>query len=78
MFRKNKGLRNFTERFGTQAVIGFSKIVDSVAVVLLNSNFKKLSEKELQQQMIWYTHTMDSLNLLREVKAIIVGTHHSP
>ena len=78
MFRKNKGLKNFTERFGTQAVIGFSKIIDSVAVVLLNSNFNKLSEKELQQQMIWYTHTMDSLNLLREVKIIIVGTHHSP
>jgi len=49
-----------------------------VAVVLLNSNFDRLSASEAQAQQAWYTRTMDSLDEDGSIRAAIVCCHHSP
>ncbi len=78
MFFEERGRENFITRFGYNATIGTVKVVDSLAVVLLNSNFGKLTETQLATQLQWYDSTMSALNNSTGVKAIIVGCHHSP
>jgi len=78
MMRKNSGRKSFINRFGYDATIGTVQNIDSVAVILLNSNIKKLTKTEQQQQIKWYIHTMDSLECDNSIQTIIVCTHHSP
>lgn len=54
MFNKSKGIKKFTKRFPNQSTAGYYIIVDSVAMVMLNSNFKKLSKQEYTTQQDWY------------------------
>jgi hypothetical protein len=49
-----------------------------MAVIMLNSNFSKLSALEFQRQQLWYKATMDSLDKDDAIKAIVVCTHHAP
>ncbi|MCX6284038.1 MAG: metallophosphoesterase [Bacteroidetes bacterium] len=62
---KSAGMRMFTKRFPEQWLYGYFVDVDSIAIVLLNSNFKHLV-------------VMDSLDADPGIKAIIVCTHHAP
>ncbi len=76
MFRDRRGQLNFNKRFPEHRHTGYLQVVDSIAVVMMNSNFNKLSAKENEQQLQWYNKTLDSLNNQPAVKGIIVASHH--
>ncbi len=78
MFNTKSGRKKFIERFGYQSTIGTVHTIDSVAVVLVNSNAGKLTDAEQGTQVKWYSQTMDSLDRAPGVKAVVIGTHHSP
>ena len=78
MFNRAKGEANFNKRFPMNVNTGYVSVADSVAVVLLNSNFNALSNEEKEKQQTWYDATLESLDLTDSIKAIIVACHHSP
>ncbi len=78
MWSRRKGERNFQKRFPDNVDIGYLSITDSIAVIMLNSNFKKLSETEINKQVLWYERTLKNLNSDSSIKTIIVSCHHAP
>ncbi len=78
MFHAKSGQEKFVKRFGYQSTIGTVQCIDSVAVVLVNSNLSKLTKPEKATQIKWYRQTMDSLDRAAGVKIVVVGTHHAP
>lgn len=78
MFNAKKGIRNFKKRFPAYAPSGYTEVVDSVAVVLLNSNFGAMSVLEITRQNEWYEAKLNALDNDPAIKLIIVGCHHSP
>ena len=78
MFDASKGMRKFQSRFPMHKSTGYVEIIDSVAVILLNSNFSKMLPGEIQKQDIWYKNTLQQLETDNEVKFVLVGCHHSP
>jgi Icc-related predicted phosphoesterase len=72
------GIQIFKRSFKEKWLYGYLVNIDSIAIVMLNSNFNKLNENELSKQLIWYKSEMDSLDTDPAVKAIIVCTHHAP
>jgi Icc-related predicted phosphoesterase len=78
MFNKKKGTKNFRARFPMYNPAGYTEIVDSVAVVLLNSNFSKMPSAEIIAQDNWYNAIIKTLDNDKSVKLVIVGCHHSP
>lgn len=78
MFNAAKGTRNFLRRFPLYNPAGHTEIVDSVAVVLLNSNFTAMTAAEITAQNDWYKQQLTLLDQDPAVKCVIVGCHHSP
>lgn len=78
MTRPRKGETQFQKRFPNHNRIGFYQIVDSVAVVFLNSNFSKLSADDIQQQQTWFQSTLQALDTDPSVLVIIIACHHAP
>jgi predicted MPP superfamily phosphohydrolase len=78
MMNQASGERNFAQRFPNSSNTGYIVVQDSVAVVLFNSNFSKLSKNAQEAQVQWYKRSLDSLNRAEDIKFIIVGCHHSP
>jgi len=78
MFNAKKGTRNFKQRFPMYDPAGYTEIVDSVAVVLLNSNFAAMNAVAINAQNTWYQNKLNALDDDPAVKFIIVGCHHSP
>jgi len=78
MFRPSKGLKMFKQRFKEEWLYGYFVNEDSVAIVMLNSNFIHLSQNEFSKQLAWYRSVMATLDTDPAVKAIIVCTHHPP
>ena len=78
MLKPKKGVSNFEKRFANQSKTGYVVVKDSIAIVMLNSNFSKLSKKENEQQLNWYTAILSTLDTRASVKSIIVCCHHSP
>lgn len=78
MWTRRKGETNFQRRFPDYVDIGYASVIDSIAVIMLNSNFKKLSASEIDQQQNWYTTTLGKLNSDSSIKTIIVSCHHAP
>ena len=78
MGRTKKGEKNFQKRFPLSVRTGYVSITDSVAIVLLNSNFKKLSDTSIKKQEDWYKAELAKLDTTNAVKAIIVCCHHAP
>jgi Icc-related predicted phosphoesterase len=78
MSRAKKGELNFQKRFPEHVRTGYVSVMDSVAVVLANSNFSKLSREDVIHQQIWYEETMAKLDEDPAVKAVIVTCHHAP
>lgn len=78
MGRAQRGERNFQERFPDHVRTGYVVRQDSIAVVLLNSNFSKLSKAEILLQNNWLTSTLAKLDSSQEVLAVVVCCHHSP
>jgi UDP-2,3-diacylglucosamine pyrophosphatase LpxH len=78
MGKPKKGELNFQKRFPAHFRTGYLSIVDSVGILLLNSNFKALTETGVQQQQVWYDSTLKRLDSDPGIKAIIVACHHAP
>jgi hypothetical protein len=78
MFYSRTGEQHFAQTFPTHRKTGYCVSVDSVAVVLLNSNFDELEEFEQREQEQWYAHTLDSLEHDPGTVSIVVCCHHSP
>jgi predicted MPP superfamily phosphohydrolase len=78
MFNASKGTANFLRRFPLYQPAGYTRIVDSVAVVLLNSNFAAMTAAEIAVQNSWYLHELTKLDEDPAIRLIIVGCHHSP
>ncbi len=78
MGRRKKGERNFQKRFPMNVNTGYVSVTDSVAVVLLNSNFNALSAAEENLQREWYKATLAGLDSADSIKAVIVCCHHAP
>lgn len=78
MGNAKKGQEKFQLRFPNHVHTGYVEIVDSVAIVLLNSNFNKLSEADNIKQLAWYKNTLEKLDADTAVQYIITTCHHSP
>lgn len=78
MGRANQGAIRFQTRFPQHVKTGYTVIKDSIAVVLLNSNFKKMRGFHIQEQNDWYKTTLAALDSAPEIKVVIVCCHHSP
>ncbi len=78
MGQSAKGQKKFQERFPKHVKTGSLDITDSVAVILLNSNFSSLSSAEDAAQIDWYKRTLAQLDADSSVQFIITGCHHSP
>ncbi len=78
MTRPKKGEKQFQNRFPDHNRTGYYQIVDSVAVIFLNSNFSKLSSQDLKQQQTWFHNTLNALDEDSSVVATLVACHHAP
>jgi len=78
MFDAPEGRRKFEARFPACKFTGYTEIIDSVAVVLLNSNFGKMTKQEIEVQDSWYSRTITEMDSNPAIKLVIVGCHHSP
>lgn len=73
-----EGITNYSKRFQGNSLQGYCVTIDSMAVVMLNSNYKRLTRTQTVQQQQWYESKMDSLDADPGVKVIIVCLHHPP
>ena len=73
-----KGQQKFQKYFPEHLPTGFAQIIDSVAVILLNSNFSSLSKAEDAQQIMCYKELLTTLDTDPSIQYIISGCHHSP
>lgn len=73
-----KGERLFQQRFPNHVRTGYFVVVDSVATVLLNSNFSKMGNDAVAQEEVWLVKTLAQLDKDPAIKATIVTCHHAP
>jgi predicted phosphodiesterase len=78
MGQAKKGEAKFQTYFPDHVATGYVNVVDSVAVILLNSNFSKLTTEENEKQVAWYKQTLQQLDADPAIQFIITGCHHSP
>jgi hypothetical protein len=78
MGETKKGERKFQKRFPDFVKTGYVQVVDSVAVILLNSNFGTLTKEQNEQQLTWYKQELKKLDADSSVQFIISCCHHSP
>lgn len=78
MTRSRKGETQFQRRFPDHNRTGFYHVKDSIAIVFLNSNFKKLGPDALAAQQHWYQQTLEALDGDPSVALTIVACHHAP
>lgn len=78
MGRTQRGIRKFQQRFPEHVPTGYVEVRDSVAIVLLNSNFSKMSKADDEAQVAWYEKTLQALDADSSIQFIITGCHHSP
>ena len=78
MTKAEKGRIKFEKRFPLHVKTGYYVIVDSIAVVLMNSNISKLSATEVTEQKSWLERTLKMLDHNQAVQTVIVTCHHSP
>ncbi len=78
MLFAGKGKSNFLSAFPWCEPSWYQARVGAVAVLLLNSNFSRLSKEELARQQRWYESTLIALDADPSVTVVIVGAHHAP
>jgi len=74
----SRGRRNLVARFPFMGPPWYVTRVDSIAVVILNSNFAHLSGVETEAQQRWYEESLDTLDRDTSVTLIMVACHHPP
>jgi Icc-related predicted phosphoesterase len=78
MGRSQQGELNFQSRFPDHVSSGYLIRVDSVAIILLNSNFSSMNPLQIEKQDEWYKTTLKSLDEDHTVGSVMVSCHHSP
>ena len=78
MTKAENGRIQFEKRFPLHVKTGYYVIVDSIAVVLMNSNISKLSSAEVMVQSAWLEGALKMLDQNKAVQTVIVTCHHSP
>jgi Icc-related predicted phosphoesterase len=78
MYSSTKGEAAFLKRFPDQVNTGFYKVYDSIAFLMLNSNFKTLSQVQKEKQLSYYTQTLQQLDADPAIRSIVVTCHHAP
>lgn len=73
-----QGKAAFLKRFPETNYTGFTRTVDSIAFVMLNSNFKQLTPEQKLAQDSFYRNTLEQLDKDDAVKFVIVCCHHAP
>jgi 3',5'-cyclic AMP phosphodiesterase CpdA len=77
-FISSLGKEQVLKRFPFLEPSWYTTRIGTIAVILLNSNFSKLSDGEILAQQQWYADQLLQLENDSTVNAIIVGCHHSP
>jgi predicted phosphodiesterase len=72
------GIANMIERFPFMTRSWYQTRIDSLAVILLNSNISHLTTGEAAAQERWYIGTLSNLDRDSSVSMVIVGCHHPP
>ena len=72
------GEEQFNKRFPFYSKTGYSIKNGETEIILLNSNFSKMTEEEIEQQQSWYKNKLDVLEKDSTISAIIIGTHYPP
>lgn len=78
MTKAKKGEQTFQKRFPNHNRLGYLSVTDSIAIVLLNSNFKKLTSQEIITQQKWLEKTLSEIDNNVAIQAAIVSCHHAP
>lgn len=78
MYSSTKGEAAFLKRFPDQVNTGFYKVYDSIAFLMLNSNFKTLDQTQKEKQLAYYTKTLQALDADPAIRSIVVSCHHAP
>jgi hypothetical protein len=71
-------IKMFVKHFPETWLHGYCIKIDSLGIVMLNSNFDKMNDNELSKQLLWYKNMMDSLQNDPGILSVIVCTHHAP
>lgn len=77
-FNPSRGIREYQKRFPGESVYGYCVRTDSLAIVMLNSNFPHLTIEKARLQHSWYQQVLDSLDHDKSILTIIVCAHHAP
>lgn len=72
------GEEQFNKRFPFYSKTGYSIKNGETEIILLNSNFSKMDEEEIETQQTWYKSQLDRLEKDSTISVIIVGTHYPP
>jgi UDP-2,3-diacylglucosamine pyrophosphatase LpxH len=78
MLSAAKGEAAFRRRFPGMVNTGSVEIVDSIAFVMLNSNFRQLTQEQRTQQDSFYRAALATLDVDVSVKLVVVCCHHAP
>ena len=78
MGRPYEGMRKFQQRFPDHVATGYIVKQQTIAVLLINSNFSSLSMADEKQQVSWYNDILSALEADASIQFIITCLHHSP
>lgn len=73
-----KALANFRKRFPELSSLWYSVSLGPLTVIVLNSNFGKLTTAEQSDQLAFYDKALAQAEADPGVKAVIVCCHHAP
>jgi Icc-related predicted phosphoesterase len=78
MISAKKGEAAFRKRFPDMISTGFLRVIDSIAFVMLNSNFKQLSQAQATEQDNYYRNILAQLDKDDAIRLVVVCCHHAP
>jgi hypothetical protein len=77
-FFRHAAMEQFRQRFPERTTSWYAFTVQRVGIIILNSNFSRLSDEEQEQQQTWYRAQLIAFDEDTAVAAVIVACHHSP
>lgn len=73
-----RGINNLHKRFPDSKKLIQVQTIDSISIILLNTNFAHIKERQKAEEIKYYKYLLDSLQQCPAVKIIIIGTHQPP
>lgn len=71
-------LQHVHDRFPEMQQTWYSTVIDSVGYVFLNTNYRDIGMKSMEQQRRWFLSTMHAYERADSVLFIVVCGHHPP